>query len=179
MPPPLNPKARAVMVPGLLPVVINTITRHRSILGVLAAHLLLPVSATGQPTAARSGRLLAARCFRHLSVQGVRNLPCRIASRRVRNGLHIGWLKSGYCWYCSQCPPDFVAVTSSRLGTRPRACCGAVFAAHEGILAKRKCTVNSETQIKLTKKSRPKAAAMSHLGKPLHLPGQQDGSDGS
>ncbi|WP_208625088.1 hypothetical protein, partial [Achromobacter marplatensis] len=34
MPPPLNPKARAVMVPGLLPVVINTITRHRSILGV-------------------------------------------------------------------------------------------------------------------------------------------------
>lgn len=39
-------------------------------------------------------------------------------------------LKSGYCWYCSQCPPDFVAVTSSRLGTRPRACCGAVLAAH-------------------------------------------------
>lgn len=32
------------MVPGLLPVVINSITRHRSILGVLSAHLLLFVS---------------------------------------------------------------------------------------------------------------------------------------
>lgn len=83
-----------------------------------------------------------------------------------------------HCWYFSQCPPDFVAVTSSRLGTRPRACCGAESAAHEGILAKRKSLVNSETQIKWAKKSRPKAAAMSHLGGALHLPGQQYGGDG-
>lgn len=81
---PGHPGSQWSVVPGLLPVVID---RLLAIDRFLASNWIAPHAARLCTWLALVSSAACVGVFRHLSVQGVRYLPCRVASLRARNGL--------------------------------------------------------------------------------------------